>query len=1701
MLHIYDRNNNLLFGLDQAIDPEVTSKLSFSDKTIKFKARTQDISGLTNEGYIETEDDRFVIKEVNPSSDGLTEVVGQLDLEDLEGTRWLTFESLDVTLRVTLMRAFDGTDWTVGVCDIDKERNIQMSDASSLDVLKEALNVYRCEAKIDSKNHIVNIYEEIGEDRGVYMTPELNLTSLNVSSTTYDFYTELEVYGTKPATEDEDYEPTDQDLASLTIGSLTLTPEFSPGVTHYTAKTLREEDTVTATAEKETALIVVTKVYNYGQNELEYENGDSVDWDVDSETHTGVNTIRVDVTYGDATKTYEVEVTCKQSDIAVTSFKIGEKELDPQFDPDIQQYTATTMNTRNRIKVSVNSYYSIIEPWEERDTSKNQLRLTLKYFAGDQDLVYRNTDSPYYETDAPGNMYYNSAYGLLLENDEYIDSNDGAYSRANPTRWALGANTIGALVETADAYRIYKIVVTRIPAEPGEETDDVDVFTFEDINDGKNYVTNYEYSDKKKRLIWRADGYSDAETLLEDSIAKLADMAKPYVSYKANVRDLASASSEYSLLAYDLGDTITLMDAITGTREKQRISEITKNLNDPSKNKCTLANKVLTFDELAEKWRTTSNTVSTLSTSSGQLRNSSAGGIKASSIKDLQKYLANMPDAKTRIAEIEADVDKALKEAGLAIDESGEAFSIAMGKTTAYYQAEMPTGGTYQTNDIWFDTDDGNAMYRWDGTAWVKAEYGTGALGEGSITASLIASEAIVAGKIGAGAVVAGNIAANSISSIELQAKSVKAAQLDAGAVTAAAIAAGTITGNEIAANTITATNIDTSTLMVSDMGDAGSIVTSVSTKTQYSKSTSDSTAPTTGWQDTMPTWEDGKYIWCRTETTTTYASGTSSQTYSTPYVMEESGVGGNANSREQLIYIQAPVNTPATSLTLPTSWVSATSESVASDTAGLTPVWTTKRPTYRSNYPVLFVATQRETINGVYTVTTPLIDDTTTIIDGGHIITGTIDANSIVSHSITTDQLDTNVLQVSNLSDKGNLVTGVASKMQYCLGTSDTTAPTTGWQDTMPEWESGKYVWTRTLTTKNYADGDSESTPSGASYDRNLTAALSGASQALATANNAAVEAHQIYISKASGVNTVSKPASWVTLTTNVQNTWTLHRPEYNSSYPVLWTATQIKKADGTVTCTDPVKDDTLTIIDGGHITTGTIDASAVTVTNLDASQITTGTLSADRIEAGTLEITKLSSDAQSTIATASSNASSALTAANTANARANASRGVCSTAASTAAKVVTSANFALAAGASITVYNTYAQTYYGGALTLNVNSTGAKTIKVAGVVTSSTNQLIWGPGSSITYVYDGTYWCVEDKPGIWYADTCSSTAATAKKSTDVGQVVIFKGTTLYIPMTYANTSTGAYLELSSVGTGFQRYIYYGTGTTAPTTDNKHGWIAGRSVSLYFDGTYWRLGEGSTIIDGGHIQTGTIDASQVTVTNLDADMITSGTIDASRIHLKGLMSVYIGTSLSGYLGVGTYAAGNQGAQQGVLLKSPQDSSAILVSDNVLYLAGLNGIYASNTISIPMGFGIKTYNPSQTSGEITHLIPHISGNIPVVETLYTNATPTAGMSANINLTMSQGLSDYDLVVIMIRMSTSYAYYGSVVAEYSYGKVIHASVDGISSGYPYTVFRQFTLNGSYIKVGDGYATYPSGNSTGSGYAIPTKVIGIRFSSTS
>ena len=61
---------------------------------------------------------------------------------------------------------------------------------------------------------------------------------------------------------------------------------------------------------------------------------------------------------------------------------------------------------------------------------------------------------------------------------------------------------------------------------------------------------------------------------------------------------------------------------------------------------------------------------------------------------------------------------EAVQDAGIvqAISDAATAQETADGKIVTFYQTEQPTAEG--VGDIWFDTNDGNKQYRWNGSTW-----------------------------------------------------------------------------------------------------------------------------------------------------------------------------------------------------------------------------------------------------------------------------------------------------------------------------------------------------------------------------------------------------------------------------------------------------------------------------------------------------------------------------------------------------------------------------------------------------------------------------------------------------------------------------------------------------------------------------------------------------------------------------------------------------------------------------------------------------------------------------------------------------------------------------------------------------------------------------------------------------------------------
>lgn len=164
--------------------------LDYGDKTLGFSIPKNLAGKIELEDFIRTKTDEFVIKQMNTSDNGEYDIVAKINIDELEGAAFQSFETVEQTALDAANLALAGTGWTCE-CTVKKKRTVRMTNSSVWDILKKIADTFILEILIDSLNKKIIFKEKIGEDKGVYFTDELNLVSLTIQSNSSDFYTRI----------------------------------------------------------------------------------------------------------------------------------------------------------------------------------------------------------------------------------------------------------------------------------------------------------------------------------------------------------------------------------------------------------------------------------------------------------------------------------------------------------------------------------------------------------------------------------------------------------------------------------------------------------------------------------------------------------------------------------------------------------------------------------------------------------------------------------------------------------------------------------------------------------------------------------------------------------------------------------------------------------------------------------------------------------------------------------------------------------------------------------------------------------------------------------------------------------------------------------------------------------------------------------------------------------------------------------------------------------------------------------------------------------------------------------------------------------------------------------------------------------------------------------------------------------------------
>lgn len=273
---------------------------------------------------------------------------------------------------------------------------------------------------------------------------------------------------------------------------------------------------------------------------------------------------------------------------------------------------------------------------------------------------------------------------------------------------------------------------------------------------GNKIIENYTYSNKKKTYIWKDERYTNAQSLYDDAVEKLNELAQPYIAYSCNLIDLGQSC--------EIGDVITLIDKYTHTRIKQRIVKLKCYPENPDNNTCEISNLKLTFSEYVQKYNNAADTVDNITNDNGTVDGDAIDNIDASKVLNLETVIAN----NAKFIEVSAEIVNISKELQATSAKVGDLEVTKLSATDADLRYANIKLSNIEAGSIKTAMIDTGAV-------------GTAQIADGSITDAKIVD--LTANKITSGTIDAANIEVINLKAANITVGTINGKQIASGAV------------------------------------------------------------------------------------------------------------------------------------------------------------------------------------------------------------------------------------------------------------------------------------------------------------------------------------------------------------------------------------------------------------------------------------------------------------------------------------------------------------------------------------------------------------------------------------------------------------------------------------------------------------------------------------------------------------------------------------------------------------------------------------------------------------------------------------------------------------------------------------------------------------------------------------------------------
>ena len=194
MFKIYDTQSNFIKMIDRCKDCCVTKELETGFQTLSFKlpVTEENLAAIAEEYYIETADYRYVVKEVNITTNDFFTVYCNPDVEELKMTITPVYDVIETLLPNALAKVVKDTRWTISYkSSLGDKVTYAIGQSTPYEILLQIKEDFSLEYFFDTKKRVCYVYDNMGADRGVAFMNELKLKQLGRQGQSYDFATVL----------------------------------------------------------------------------------------------------------------------------------------------------------------------------------------------------------------------------------------------------------------------------------------------------------------------------------------------------------------------------------------------------------------------------------------------------------------------------------------------------------------------------------------------------------------------------------------------------------------------------------------------------------------------------------------------------------------------------------------------------------------------------------------------------------------------------------------------------------------------------------------------------------------------------------------------------------------------------------------------------------------------------------------------------------------------------------------------------------------------------------------------------------------------------------------------------------------------------------------------------------------------------------------------------------------------------------------------------------------------------------------------------------------------------------------------------------------------------------------------------------------------------------------------------------------------